>query len=174
VQAGDRRQGLVVDVHKLGGVPGGRLGLGHHQGHRIAHVADEFSAQQGVRRLVHGAAVAVLHRAQAGQQAEAVGGDLLAGQDRQHARQGAGGRRVQGQDAPVGMGRAHHHGPDLAVEAVVVGEPAPAGQEPFVFPARHRGADAALFYRHGDCVPNRPIAEVCHAEAAPAPSRGPR
>jgi hypothetical protein len=165
-QAGGRRQGLVVDLHKLGAVPGDRLGLGHHQGDRIAHIAHEFAAEQGMGRLKHGTAVPILHRAQARQQAEAVGGNLPAGEDRQHARQGAGGRGVQGQDAPVGVGRAQRHGTGLPRKAVVVGEAALAGQEPFVFPARDRCAHAALFHCHEACVPNRRFGELCHMEAA--------
>ena len=54
---GHRGERLVVDADQVGRVLGLGAGLGHHQGHRIAHVARAVHRQAAVRRREHRGAV---------------------------------------------------------------------------------------------------------------------
>ena len=88
---GHGRQRVVVDLDQLGRVLGLEPGLGHDEGHVVAHIVDLVLAQDRVLRVGAVGAVAVLHRDEAGQARIAHVGR---GVDRQHAGGGLGGTQV--------------------------------------------------------------------------------
>ena len=146
---GDRRQGLVVDEHRLGRVlrPGLRLRDDH--GDRFAGIARLVSRQQrviadenlGPARPVQLEVEAGLRQRTVIERAEPVRRAVRSGEDGQHAGQGERRARVDRDDPRVRMRRAHHRGAGLAGHGEVVGEAAPTGQQARVFPAPDRPAD---------------------------------
>ena len=86
---------------------------------------------------------------------EAFGLAVGPGEDAQHAGHRLGARRIDPEDTGMRVRRAHHGGIDLALEAEIVGEPAPAGHEPRILVARERLADDAEHgFVHVDGDPN--------------------
>ena len=72
---------------------------------------------------------------------EAVGDAVLAGEDAEHARQGARGGGVDGADAGMRVRAAHHHRVGLPLQAEIVGEAPLAGEEAQILLAAQRLAD---------------------------------
>ena len=72
-----------------------------------------------------------------------VGQAVGPGEDAEHARQGAGARRIDAANARMRMRRAHHRGIGLMVELEIVAEAAFAGDQPLVLGAAHGPADEA-------------------------------
>ena len=145
-----RRQRVIVDVHALGGVLRLGQGLRDHHRHRIADIAHPLRAEALVRRSEHGRAVGpgALERHLHG--AEAVAGEIGAGEDGDHARHRARGGGLDGPDARVGMRRAQHDQVDLAGQVDVVVEAALALQQPRIVEAPDPLPDPELF--HGATV----------------------
>ena len=77
--------------------------------------------QQRPRRIGPVGAVAVLHLHQAEQVADAVGGDLVMGQDGGHARGSTGGLRVEPANPPMGHRRSQDDPAQRARRGLVVG-----------------------------------------------------
>ena len=76
--------------------------------------------------------------------AEAGGGEVRAGIDREHAGRGFRGREVDFPDAGVGMRRAQHISVRLSDQAEIMLKPPEAGQEPLVLETPHRLPDPEL------------------------------
>ena len=145
--ADDRRQHVVVDLHRFCRRPRLLQRLGDDEGDGIADAADLADRQRRVGRLLHRRAVDVGDPPAAGDAADTVRLEIGPGEYPQHAghRRRRGG--VDGPEDRVRMLRAHEHpmghvGP-LDVGNVV----ALAGEEALVLLAQDRSADARVF-RH--------------------------
>jgi hypothetical protein len=136
---GDRGQGIDVGRDRFGRILRLQQGLGDHAGDRIADVAHPVARQRRAGRLAHGRAVAVVEVHDALERA--VGFEIGARIDAEHARQRARGRDIDRADDPVGVAAAHHHRMGLAREADIVGEAPFAANELGILAAQHRLAD---------------------------------
>ena len=150
-------QFLVAHLHRFGGIRRLRLGFRHHHGDRLADMARSVRGQQQMRADENRAAArrgelhvefGLRHRI-VRNGLEIVGYAIGAGEHPKHARHRVGPRRIDGDDARMRIGRAHHHRISLPVEREVVGKAALAGDEPRVLLARQRLADEAVsgFFR---------------------------
>ena len=148
-----RRQGVIVHVHALGGVLGLGQRLRDHHRHRVADIAHAILAETLVRRGEHGGAVrpgALEHHLHG---AEAVLGEIGAGENGDHARHRARGGRLDGPDPGMGMRRAHDDQVRLAGQVDVVVEAALTLQQPRIVeapdplpdPVLPHGATVSLF-----------------------------
>ena len=146
-EVGDGGQDVVFDRDRLGGVAGELGALGDDEGDRIADMADHAVGQHRMRRERHRRAVAVLHRGRARQAADAVGVEVRAGIDRQHARHRPRRRGVDRGDAGGGMRAAQHHALHGAGQGDVIGVGAAALQQARVLDAADGLGKAEL--RHG-------------------------
>ena len=138
---GDRRQHLVIANHLLGRIAGLRQGFRHHHRDRVAHMAGLAGRQRRMRRHLHRAAVLGMDQPAADQVADLVGGELGAGEHRQHARHRGGGFVVDLLDTGMGVRRAHEIGMRLAGPRDIGGVVALAGDETLVLFTAHRRAD---------------------------------
>ncbi len=136
------RQHLVVDRDQLGRVLGLRVGQGDHHGDVIADVARLALGQDRVRAGLHRAAVARVDHPAADQPAPPGRLDVVASEDREHARCCRRLALVDAVDLGVGVGRAHEVRVRLARPVDVVGVGPGAGDEAVVLLAPDRGADA--------------------------------
>ena len=140
----DRRQRLVVDRDLLRGVLGLRERFGDHECDRIADVAHAPAREPRMRPREHRRAVRALALEGERGRAEPLGGEVVAGQHRDHAR----GRRCRGDvdraDARAGVRRAQHDHVRLSGQVHVVDEPSLPAQEPRVFEPGDGLADAEL------------------------------
>jgi hypothetical protein len=75
---------------------------------------------------------------------KAVGHEVAAGEQRQHARDRHGGGDVDRADARMGVGRTHEHGVGLSGQVYVVGVAALAGDEAQVLLPADRLPDAVF------------------------------
>ena len=140
----DRGQLLVFDHDPLGRVAGLVLGLGDHHGDDIADIADDARRDRRMGAGVHRRAVLGMDHPAADQAADLVGGEIGAGQDRDHA---GGAGRLGGADrvdAGMSVGRADEDRVGGVPDAHVVGIPALAGQKALVLLAENPGADAVV------------------------------
>jgi len=133
--AGDRQR-LVGHIDQGQRFPGDGGGLGGDQRHRVAQVA-HFVPHRAEHRPV-----------QVYQAVSVLAGDIGGGQDGVHAGQHPRPRRVDGQDAGVGVGGAQRRAVEHPGEGVVVGVLRPAGHT--VGDPRHRLADADVRQRLAD------------------------
>ncbi len=105
----DRRQRLVVHRHPPGRLGGGLRRLGRHRGHRVAHVAYAVGGEHGLVLEVDAHVVR----------------EVPPADHRPDPRHVAGRLQVDGPDAGVGVGRAHHvrvqHPRELEVAGVAGG-----------------------------------------------------
>ena len=148
----DRGQRRVVDRDGLGRVERGGARLGDDDGDRLAGVADLAGRQHRVRRIGHLGAVAVAESEariahQRRNTADAVGRQIVGGEDAKHPRHGQGAGRLERPQTGMGVGRAHHGHMGLAGQVDVVGETAAPGQQARVLGAAHRLADAEIHDR---------------------------
>ena len=121
--------------------------FGDHHRHGLADMAHAVARQARPRRAEHRRAVAPLGGGQAAHVAEPVGGIILPGQDREHARHLQRGARVDAADLGVRMGRAQEDRIGLIVEGDVVRVAPPALQEPWSFDLADRLADGKSRHR---------------------------
>jgi hypothetical protein len=135
-----RRQHVVVDLHRLGGIA--RLGqrVGHHHRDPVADVPHLALRQHRVRRLLHGRAVGAGDQQAAGQPAH-LALDVLAGEHLCDAGHGLGAGGVDRLDRRVRVRRAHEHGIALVGQVDVVRVLAGAGEEAVVLLAADGFAD---------------------------------
>ena len=146
-RVGGGRQRAPVDVDQLGGIARLGEGLGDDQRDGVADMAGRVLDQDrigGHRRL---RSVAILQRDLAGDAAEAVGLDVGAGQDREHARSRLRRRRVLDLEGRVRMRRPHDEGRCLTRQVDIVGIAPTAGDEPHVFLATNGLAESELTHR---------------------------
>ena len=137
-----RRQRFVIHHDQFGGVLRLRQRLGDHHRDRVADIARAVDHHGGTLRREHRRAVALLARHAGLRHRDAVIREVGAGVDRDHARGGSGGCRIDRADQRMGVRRADEHAPGLAVECLVVLVAALAGEQAHVFHAADRLADA--------------------------------
>ena len=134
-----RIERLVIDLDGLGRGARDVLAVGHHEGHRIADMADAAVGQRRPRRHDHR-----LHRGQARHVAQPLGREVGVGVDGMHAGKRRRRRNVDALDQRMGMRRAQH----VAVQAICnryVGDVATLPDEKSaVLEAPHRAADHLL------------------------------
>ena len=139
--ADHRRQDLVIDRQQFGRRIGLFRRLGDDDGDHVADEADLALRQHRERRLLHRHAIGIGDAPAARQRAQAVGLDVLAGQDGDHA--GRCQRRTLVDAAQHGMAvrRTHEHARGHARPLDVGDVIAAAGQEALVFLALRCGTD---------------------------------
>ena len=143
---------LVLHLHRFGRVHRLRLGRGDHHGDGLADMARLVGGQQQMRADENRAAArrGKLHVVFGLRQRivrngfEVVGRAIGAGVNAEHARHRFRPRRIDGDDTRVRIRRTHHRRIGLAIDIEIVGEAAPAGDEPLVLLARHGLADEAV------------------------------
>ncbi len=121
------RQRIVVDHDQLGGVLGEVAALRHHQHHGLADIAHPLAGERRKLRPRDGAVAdagdAEGQRVElAGDAADAVGGEILAGEDAEHARCLPRRCYVDCENTGVGVRRAHEMGVNFAGLATVIDE----------------------------------------------------
>ena len=151
VGAGGQR--VVVHQDGLGGVLGGTEAFRHHEGHRIADMADLAAGEQEAGGIGGAGAVAVLQAAGMGQGAEPVRRQILRRVDGEHAGHGAGIGGVDGEDRRMGVRAAQQVAGRGAGDGEVVGVAALALQQARVLDATQGLAEAEL--GHDSCPPTR-------------------
>ena len=140
---GDGRQHLVVDHDRLGGVLGLRQRLGDDDGDMVADIAHLALGQRRMRAGLHRRAVLGMDHPAADQPADLVVGEILAGEDVDHARACLRAAAMSIElDVGMGVRRAQEIGVGLAGAVDVVGVVALAGDEAKIFLAAHRRADS--------------------------------
>ena len=135
---------VVVDLDRLGGVLGLVMAVGHDHRHRVADIAHGVDRHHRMRRRLVRLAVLVLDHPAADQAADLGVGDVLAGEDRDHARHRLGGRGVDALDLGVSVRRAHEVRVGRACERQVVDIAARAGEEAMIFLPLDPGAYSGL------------------------------
>ena len=140
VRPGDGGQLIDVELDRLGRVFRLQHGFRHHAGDRIADEAHFVGRKRRPQRLAHRRAVAIVERHDAFERA--VGREVGAGVDAEHARHAFRGRDVDPLDDAVGVAAANHHRIGLARKLDVVGVAAMPTHQRGVLGARHRLADA--------------------------------
>ena len=148
---GDRRLLGVGDGDGLGRVARLALGLGHHDHHRVADIADPVDRQRRPGAHLHRRAVLGMDHPAADQIADAVRLELAAGQHADDARHAFRRLDVDPDDVGMRMRAAHEHCVLHAGHHHVVDIAAGAGDEALVFLARNACADA--FDSHGSSPP---------------------
>ena len=140
-QVGDRRQYGVVDLELFGGVARLRQRFRDDNRDRIADVAGFAVSERRMRRHFHRRAVFGMNHPAADEIADLVGGELRAGQHRDHAWRGGRRLAVDRFDGRVGVRGTDEEGVSLAGPVDVVRVVALAGDEAVVLLAAHCGAD---------------------------------
>ena len=139
---GHRRQRVVFDFDRLGGVARRGQSLGDHQRHRLADMAHLAERQHRPRRVVPRLAVAAHERHRARHVAETVGAHLFSGSDKQHARHAPRRARIDALDMRMRHRRAQHEGLRHPRQHHVVGITALPGDQPKILVPPHGLADA--------------------------------
>ena len=143
-----RRQRSVVDVDQFQGVLRLIQGFGDGHGDGVADEPHPVAGQQrpaGARRL---RAVAMFDRHGAGQIAEAGGGDVRAGVNRENAgRALAAAVGIDTGDLRMRMGRAQEQGMDLTRQRHVSGEASLAGEQPRILRPGNRLAQSEFSHQ---------------------------
>ena len=147
-------QYFIIHLDQFGGVLCGGEGFGDHHGQRLADMAHLVRSQGRDQGRKYLRAVGICQRlffviigvrrvgAGAGQGGMAVRLIIGTGQDGGDAGRCSGGFCADGFDDCMGVGAAHQYGVQLAVQIDIVGIIAVPGQQPPVFFARRRRADA--------------------------------
>ena len=138
----DRRQDLVVDRDRLGGVAGLRQGFGDDEGDRIADMLGDVLCENRDVRHVARRAVPVRHRREARHVAEM--GDVAGGEDKAHAGESPRGLKVADREAGMGVRAAQHEGRKAVFRPIIVRIATAAGEETLVFDAAQGLADSEL------------------------------
>ena len=140
------RQHAVADLHRSRRGLGLLLGLGHHHGDMVADIANLALGEDRMRAGLHGRAVLGVDHPAADQSADLVLGDVLAGEDADHAghllRLGG----VDRLDRGMGMRAAHEIGVGLLRKIDVVGVLALAGDEAVIFLALDACANSGIVH----------------------------
>ena len=170
---GHRRQRVVFDLDRLGGIARRGQGLGDDQRHRLADVAHLAERQHRPRRIVPRLAVAAHERHRAGHVAETVGAHVLSRSDEQHARHAPRRSRIDAFDMRMRHRRAQHESLRHPRQHHVVGIAALPGDEPQILMPPHGLADAEFHAVSSDLqhlnIVSYPISATCR-ERIEAPS----
>jgi len=145
-----RGQGLVIHQHALGAIDGRRRGLGDHHGHRLAHEARGIRRQHRMRSdedarplaTAEGELVRIGRHRAVRDGRQAIGQGVPAGEHCDHAGHSQRPGGVDAPDARVRVRRADELRLRLARLVEVVAIAPPSGDQPRVFLARHRLAEA--------------------------------
>ena len=143
---GDGREGIIVDHDLVGGVARESGAFGNDQGHGIADMAHALLHQSRPGRHRDRRPVAIGKPGRAGDRAETVLCQILAGQYRQDARQCRRRRDVERADPGVGMRRAQNGRIGLVRARDIVEIAAIAREETPILDAPDRLADAELLH----------------------------
>ena len=103
-------QRLIFNIDRFGGIAGAGQGLGDDQGDRLTDMAYLADCQRRPRRIVPWRAVTIGERGDAGQIAKAIGANVLAGGDEQHAWDPPRPSRIDALDVRMRQRRTHHDG----------------------------------------------------------------
>ena len=141
---GDRGQRVVRDLHGLGRVLGGELGVGHDRGDDIADMVHLIAREGRARRGVHGTAVAERHRMHDRELAVPGPLPIVGGQCQQHAGPRGRGPRRQRDDPRMGMRAAHEGAPGEPGQDDVIDVKPPPADEAGILAAPQRLADIAV------------------------------
>ena len=141
---GNRRQRLVIDRDRLGGVLGLRTALGDHGRDDIADVMHLVPSESRARRAVHRPAVAERHRMHDGELAVAGVRPVLGREGEEHAGHCFGDSGVDREDARVSVRTAHERAPRRVRQTDVVDIATLAAQETVILAAAQRLADECL------------------------------
>ncbi len=148
-RAGDRRQGIDIDLNCLRRILGLGQRFGHHDGNRITHEPHLADRQDRLVGLQQRRAVLAFQRHAADEIAVAGGHHVLAGPDSEHAGQLL---RLGGVDLfehAVRVRGAHDHRVGLSGKVQVVGVFALAADQGVVLLADDRLANPVLLRRNG-------------------------
>ena len=133
------RQRIDIDLDRLGGVLRLQQRLRDHKRDGIADEAHLVGRQRRSRRPLHGRAVAVVERDDAFERA--IGGEIGAGIDAEHARHAARRGGIDALDHAMGNAAADHDRIDFAGKLDVVGVAALPTHQDRVLGPRYRLAD---------------------------------
>jgi hypothetical protein len=140
----DRRLDCVVDDDLLGRVARRCQAVGDDHRDRVADMADTLDRQHRMRRLLHRRAVLRIDQPAAGQAADPLGRQVLAGEHRDDAGRRFGRAGVDTVEAGIGVRAAQDIGVKLARPVDVVGIGPLAGQEPVILAPPDRRADRSI------------------------------
>ena len=138
---------LIVDLDRLGGVARHVMAVGDHHRHRVADIAHGVERHHRMRRRLVRLAVLVLDHPAADQTAHLGVGNILAGEDFDHARQSLGRRGVDALDLRMGMRRTEHDRVQYTLRRMVGHISARTAQQRVILLARRRLAKTE-FGRH--------------------------
>ena len=139
---GDRRQRLIFDLNGLGGIAGCRQVFGNHQCHRLTDVTHLADCQHRPRRVMPRRAVTIDEWSDAGNVAEPIGANVVAGRYQQHARHVSRGDRIDALDLRMRQRRTQHSGMRHSRQSDVVGIAAASRNETQVLMAPYWLPDA--------------------------------
>ena len=128
-----RRKLVDLDHHRVGGIASKFRAFRHDERHRLPDMAHLVGGDGMPSRPKHRRAVAVLDRDAGRIRLIAGGGEIGAGEDREHARHGERLARVDRADRAVRMRAPHHRHVGLALDIDVVGVAPLATDERQVF-----------------------------------------
>jgi hypothetical protein len=149
----NRRQNAVVDDDLLGGVLRFSIGVGDHDGHRIADIQRLAMRERGIRPHLHGRTILRMNGPTADMGADLVGDGVRAGKNGDHARPGLRSGNVNFVDCGMRMRRAQKIGVSLTVPVDIVGVTPLTRDETDVFAAFDRGANAGRAHEFSPWVP---------------------
>ena len=155
-----RRQLLVLDHDRFGGVARLIQAFGDDEGDGLADMAHFADRQQRPRRVVARLAVAAHQGMDTRQVAQPVGRDLGAGQHQLHAGQAPRRARVEPLDHGMGDRRAQHRGDRHAGQGDIIGIAPLAGEQPQILIPPQRLTDTEF---HGLALPFSWLEETCRA-----------
>ena len=163
-EIGDRRQDIVIDLDRFGGIAGLLDAVGNDEGDRVTDMTHHAIGQHRMRRRSLRRAVPVGHQRRAGHRFQSIGIQFRRGVDRVHP--GQRGRRggVDPSDIRRRMRAAQHHPEQHARQHDVIGVAPGALQQPRILDAAdglgeaefrvHDIASPGLRRRHGIMLPN--------------------
>jgi hypothetical protein len=138
----DRRQHLVVDLHRLGALARQFDGVGHHEGDRVADMPHLGMRHGRVRRFLHRQSVLAGDAPADRHPADAVGDQIGPGQHRDHAGDRQRGTDVDPAQPGMRVRRAHEHAGRLTRPLEIGHVVAAPGEEALVLAPQDRSADA--------------------------------
>ena len=143
-----RGQRLVVHGHESRGIHRLLRCLRHHEGQGIADVPDPPADERRPRRGEGRRPIAALAIGIGRQVAEAVGGEVIAGEHGERPRRLEGGGGVDAPEVGMRVHRAYDHGVDLPGQVHVVGIAAESLEEMRILQAVHGLAHRVLLDCH--------------------------
>ena len=141
-----RRQHLVVDRDRRGGILGEIAAVGDDHGDRLADIADLAAGERMLGAQRRDGGIGDRHRQRLGCEPAR---HVLRGEHRMDARHRVRGARIDRTDARVGMRAAHERGVEQAGELHVVDEVRAPGEQGRVLDPQHAGAELPRAHVYG-------------------------